>query len=152
MKARESFRRYWPEALLSAALALPWLVLLPLGMIWLWQGGYVLIWALAAAVLGLVAWPVGILVRRRANAEARMALREMAEPSPGWNVIEQAAWTDVQALADTTPPFTFTELDAILASARSTIEVVARRFHPEAQTAWAQFSMPEVLLLAERLA
>ena len=31
------------------------------------------------------------------------------------------------------------------------VEVVARRFHPEAHTAWAQFSLPEVLLLAERL-
>ena len=32
-----------------------------------------------------------------------------------------------------------------------TIEAVARRFHPEADSAWAQFSLPEVLLLAERL-
>ncbi len=32
-----------------------------------------------------------------------------------------------------------------------TVEAVARRLHPEAHSAWAQFSLPEVLLLAERL-
>jgi predicted GTPase len=42
-------------------------------------------------------------------------------------------------------------MEPLLASARATVEVVARRFHPEAQTAWAQFSLPEALLLSERL-
>ena len=32
-----------------------------------------------------------------------------------------------------------------------TVEAVARHFHPDAQAPWAQFSLPEVLLLAERL-
>jgi uncharacterized protein len=148
---RFRLRRYWPEALLSLALALPWLVLLPLGMIWLWQGGYVWMWAIAAALLGLAAWPLAVFVRRRANAEARIALGEIAEPSRGWNAVEQAAWADVQALADTTAPFTFIEVDALVAGARQTIETVARRYHPDARAAWAQFSLPEFLLLTERL-
>jgi predicted GTPase len=41
-------------------------------------------------------------------------------------------------------------MEPLVTSARETVEVVARRFHPEARTAWAQFSLPEVLLLAER--
>src|SRR5664279_6426496 len=36
----EPLRRYWwPEILLFVAVALPWLSLLVLGVVWLWQGG-----------------------------------------------------------------------------------------------------------------
>jgi hypothetical protein len=42
-------------------------------------------------------------------------------------------------------------MEPLVASARDIVEVVARRFHPEARTAWAQFSLPEFLLLTERL-
>src|SRR5207342_911550 len=90
-------------------------------------------------------------VQRRATAEARVALGDLAEPSRGWNVVERDAWAEVLAIADTIPPFAFTELDPLVVSARDIIEVVARRFHPEARTAWAQFSLPEFLLLTERL-
>jgi uncharacterized protein len=151
MSFGKPLRRYWPEMLLSLAVALPWLSLLALGVLWLWQGGHVWVWAIGAAVLGLLAWPLSRSVQRRANEEARLALGDLAEPSRGWNVVERDAWAEVLAIADAIPPFSFTELEPLVASARDIIEVVARRFHPEARTAWAQFSLPEFLLLAERL-
>jgi uncharacterized protein len=151
MSIGRSLRRFWPELLLFLAVALPWLALLALGMVWLWQSGRVWLWALAAAILGLLAWPLAATVRRRADKEARVALGDLAEPSTGWNAVEREAWAQVLATADASPPFSFTELEPFLVSARATIEVVARRFHPEARTAWAQFSLPEVLLLTERL-
>jgi uncharacterized protein len=151
MKFGEPLRRYWPEMLLFLAVALPWLSLLALGMVWLWQGGHVWVWAIAAAVLGLLAWPLSSSVQRRANEEARLALGDLAEPSSGWNVVERDAWAEVLAIADATAPFSFTEMEPFVTSARDIVEVVARRFHPEARTAWAQFSLPEFLLLAERL-
>jgi predicted GTPase len=151
MSKGRPLRRFLPESLLFLAVVLPWLSLLLLGIVWLWQGGHVWIWAIATAALGLLAWPLARSVRRRANKEARLALGDLAEPSRGWNVVERDAWAEVLAIADATAPFSFTGLDPLVASARATIEVVARRFHPEARTAWAQFSLPEVLLLAERL-
>jgi predicted GTPase len=151
MKFGEPLRRYWPEMLLFLAVALPWLSLLVLGMVWLWQGGHVWAWAIAAAVLGLLAWPLSRLVRRRANAEARVALGDLAEPSAGWNVVERDAWAEVLAIADATAPFSFIEIEPLIDRARETIEAVARRFYPEAHTAWARFSLPEALLLGERL-
>ena len=151
MRFGKPLRRYWPEMLLFLAVALPWLSLVVLGVVWLWQGGHVWVWAIAAAVLGLLAWPLSRSVQRRANEEARLALGDLAEPSRGWNVVERDAWTEVLAIADATAPFSFTEMEPLVASARDIVEVVARRFHPEARTAWAQFSLPEFLLLAERL-
>jgi predicted GTPase len=151
MRIGNWLRRFWPELLLFLAVAVPWLSLLALGMVWLWQGGRVWMWALAAALLGLLAWPLAGMVRRRANNEARVALGDLAEPSHGWNAVEREAWAEVLATADAAAPFSFTELDPLLARARATIEVVARRFHPKARAAWAQFNLPEVLLLTERL-
>lgn len=144
-------RRYWPEALLFLTVALPWLSLLALGSVWLWQGGHVWAWAIAAAILGLLAWPLSRLVRHRANQEARLALGDAAEPSHDWYVVEREAWAEVLAIADATAPFAFTEPERLTAAARDIVEVVASRFHPEAPTAWAQFSLPELLLLTERL-
>ena len=63
-----SLRRHWQEAALTLVLALPWMALLLLGVVWLWQGGHVLAWALASAVLGLLAWPLRRAVKRRADA------------------------------------------------------------------------------------
>lgn len=151
MKFGKSLRRYWPETLLILAVTLPWLSLLALGIVWLWQGGHVWVWAIAAAALGLLAWPLARLVRRRANAKARVALGDRAEPARAWNVREREAWSDVLAIAEATAPFSFTEIDRLVASARQIIETVAGRLHPETHSPWAQFSVPEVLLLTERV-
>jgi hypothetical protein len=144
-------RRYWQEILLVLLVTLPWLSLLVLGIVWLWQGGHVAIWALTAAVLGLLAWPLARSVRWRANTEARHALGELAEPARSWNAVERDAWSEVLAIADATAPFSFLELDPLFIRARETVEAVARRLHPHARSAWSQFSFPEVLLLTERL-
>jgi uncharacterized protein len=151
MRFRETLRRYWPEMLLALTVALPWVSLMVLGLLWLWQGGRVWAWAIAAAIFGLPAIPLARLVRRRANAEARIAMGDLAEPSRNWNAVEREAWSDVLAIADRAAPFSFTETQSLASSAHHIIDVVARRFHPEAHSAWAQFSLPEALLLAERL-
>lgn len=151
MNAMTRLRRYWPETLLVLAVVLPWLGLLVLGLLWLWEGDRFWYWALGTLVLALLAWPLARLVRRRANAEARVGLGDIAEPSREWNVREREAWADVLAIADATAPFSFIEVEPLMAAGQSTVEAVARRFHPEAREAWAQFSLPELLLLAERL-
>jgi predicted GTPase len=151
MRFGQPLRYYWPEALLFLAVALPWLSLFVLGLVWLWQGGHVWVWAIGAATLGLFAWPLSNHVQRRANEEARVALGDLAAPARGWNVVERDAWTRVLAMADTAAPFSFAEMEPILASAREIVEAVARAFHPDVRNAWARFSLPEFLLLAERL-
>ena len=143
--------RYWREVLLVVLVTLPWLSLLVLGIAWLWQGGYVWIWALAAGSIGLLSWPLWYSVKRRSKADARTALGDLAEPSRGWNAVERDAWSRVLSIADETAPLNFLELDPVLAVAQSTIAAVARRFHPDAEDAWARFSLPEAMLLGEQL-
>ena len=151
MRVGGSLRKHWAEALLVLALILPWLALLVLGALWLWQHGHVWIWAFAAAGLGLLAWPLLRLVRRRANTQAREALGDLSEPSQGWTTPEREAWSEVLTIANKTDPFWFTEIEPLAASARQTIEAVAHRFHPNDPNAWADFTLSEVLLLTERV-
>src|SRR5215470_15997946 len=120
---------YWREALLVFLVALPWLSLLVLGIVWLWQGGRVWIWALAAAAIGLLSWPLWRSVKRRSAQDARTALGDLAQPSREWHVAERDAWSLVLAIADETAPLSFLEIDPLLAVARNTIEAVARRLH-----------------------
>src|SRR5579862_4602704 len=115
-----AFRRYWPEALLILAIVLPWLSLLVLGMVWLWQSDHFWRWALGAFILGLLTWPLSWFVRRRANAEARLALGEVAQPLADWHLRERDAWSDVLAIADATAPFSLLDVAPPLASAQTT--------------------------------
>jgi hypothetical protein len=83
-------RHYWPETLLFISVALPWASLFALGLYWLWQSGHVLLWAVGATALGLLAWPASILVRRRANKEARLSLgggQDAEEAAPGLDCV-----------------------------------------------------------------
>jgi uncharacterized protein len=151
MKPANRLPPYWREALLVLLVALPWLSLLVLGIVWLWQGGHVWIWALAAAAIGLLSWPLWYSVKRRSTEEARIALGDLAQPSRQWHVTERDAWSLVLAIADETPPLNFLEIDPLLDVAQKTIAAVARRFHADAEDAWARFSLPEAMLLGERL-
>jgi uncharacterized protein len=151
MRFTDRLPRYWRELLLALLVTLPWLSLVVLGVVWLWQGGHVWIWAIAAAAVSLLSWPLWRAIQRRSKEEARRALGDLAEPSRGWNVVERRAWAQVLTIADSTAPLSFVEIEPLVAIARETIEAVARRFHPDADDAWAQFSLPEALLLAERL-
>ncbi|MGE0039017.1 MAG: GTPase family protein [Xanthobacteraceae bacterium] len=157
MNLRKALRRYWPETLLVLAVAFPWLSLLALGGIWLWQRGHTWAWAIAAAASGLLAWALFRLVRRRTALEQASReplgehLGDIAEPSSDWNAREREIWLQVEAIAQATPPFNFTEIEPFIASAHQTITAVARSFHPEQTETLTEFTLPEVLLLTERV-
>ena len=89
------------------------------------------------------------------NRQAREPLAEhlgdTAEPSSDWGAREREIWPHVVALANATPPFSFTEIEPVIASARQTAMTVARYFHPEQTETLTEFTLPEVLLLTERV-
>lgn len=142
-------RGFWPEALLAALLALPWLALFALGFWWLWENGAVLHWAVASALLALAGLPLRRLVRRRTADRAAALLGPEAFPEQGWNAEEAAAWEKVVALAEATPALDWDERERGEALLRETVEMVAREFHPGREDAAARVTLPEALLLAE---
>jgi len=145
-------RRHWLELLLAVLLALPWLSLFGLGLLWLWQNHRVLEWAVAAAALGLIGWPIRVLLRRRAQARAAALLAGEDRPESGWDAEEAEAWAKVVRFAEEAKPLDFDALDRAEALSRQTIELVATHYHPGQADPMARVTLPEALLVTEQVA
>ena len=145
-------RQWWRESALVAVLALPWLSLLALGGAWLWQAGRVLEWAVGAALLALLAWPLRRAVRARAAARlaATLAARRGFDPADD-TAEDKAARALVEARIAAAGPLDLSDRAAVEASLRPLIEEVARHYHPTAKRPVLEVTPPELLLLLERL-
>lgn len=145
-------RRHWLELVLAVLLALPWLSLFLLGFLWLWQNGRTLEWALAAASLGLVGWPLRVFAQRRARARIAQGLATGDFSEEGRNTEESEAWAKVLRFAETTPALALDDRDGAEALMRETVELVALHFHPDRPDAITRVTLPEALLLTEQVA
>lgn len=145
-------------ALVVTALLLPTLSLVPLGGLYLWQHGYLLHWALAAAVTVFI---VFVLQRYLLADSTRMAEAGIengtvvpdpaSTPHPAWSASELDAWNDVQTIARTVNLKSLTNAQAFLDLGHRTINTVARRIHGERDDALWRFTMPEALAITERV-
>lgn len=136
--------------LLASALFLPMLTLVPLGSLWLWQNGYVLHWvggalAFASLVYALEAWALPARMFKKNSPPAGFP------PSPELSAREAAARSAVEHLAETIDPTSVQSRNELAQLAVSTIEAVAHQMHPDDKTPVWNFTIPEVLLLTERV-
>lgn len=153
---RAFWRRWWTLLLALAAATLPFLVLIPIGVLWLWERGLVHWWLIAAALLGAGGYGVATWMRRRAaGAEEVLAEHErqapLSPPDADWSPRDLAAWDKIQRLAAATDRHIVGDQELLLAAARETIEMVAAHYHPEPVDPVWRFTLPEALLLTERL-
>ncbi len=147
-------RRWWTMLLSASLLALPFLLLLPLGLIWLWQEGWLLWWMLAAAALALLGYLPAFWLKRTGkdhNKSRPDAEAAVSQPGEDWSPRDLDAWKEVQSVAASVDRDIITDRDRLLATARQTIERVARHYHPEDRDPIWSFTVPELLLLTERV-
>ncbi len=135
-------------AMIFIALLLPVATLIPLGSLWLWQNGYLFYWVAAALSITVIIY----LLERRALPESRPTLSSIRVVERAHATeAEKAALTAVQRLVDSVEPASVTSRGDLLALAGTAIETVAREFHPsDASPVW-NFTVPEALLLTERV-
>ncbi len=138
--------------LVTAALLLPSLSLLPLGALYLYQNGWLLYWALAALAVATT----GFLLERTwmssgARQLAKLEAADERRRREGHLTLSDRAWGDVRAIAAKVDPETLTSTEDVLKLGQRTIDAVARRMHPERQDAIWQFTFPEALVIAERV-
>jgi len=144
-------RHYWREILFAVTISLPVLVLAPLGFWWLREQGWVVWWAAGAALAGLLALGLRLAIRRAAQgASARVA--DMAPASRDWGAREQAAWGLVEQQAAAAEPLATDTWPALRQRLEGTIDLVAAHFHPGSDAARWKITLPEALLLSERVA
>ena len=137
--------------LLAVALLLPAASLIPLGSLWLWERGYILYWALAMCVVVSAAYFLQkrLIVPLSPGAAADADAWE-DKGDAAWTPGQVQAWDDVARLASEVKADRITSRDTALALALQTIEVVARRLHPERKDPLLQFTVPEALAVIER--
>jgi uncharacterized protein len=149
--SRRRPRSIYPRwAMLIVALLLPAASLLPFGSLWLWQHGYILYWAVGIC---LAVAAVYYLQERLIDPGVAPALVDEVEHDPGdsgWTPRQAEAWDDVLRLASQVAPERLTSRDALLGLGLETIEVVARRLHPQRGDPLLQFTLPEALSVIER--
>jgi len=133
--------------LVSAALALPTLSLIPLGGLYLWQSGYLLIWAVAALATVLTVY----LIERTVLKPSDVHVRPESQPHATWTPLEERAWQDVQEIARTTDVDKLDSGQSILDLGQATAMAVARRLHSGHDDAVWRFTLPEALAITERV-
>ncbi|MBX9684476.1 MAG: GTP-binding protein HSR1 [Hyphomicrobium sp.] len=143
-------RRLAGLLLTSAGVVIPALSLIPLGSLWLWQNGYLLYWALGSftAVMSVVAleW----LLLRRAGALPAATTAHMTDMA--WSEREHGAWAAIEKFAGALTPEQISGEQAITRLGAETIDIVARHLHPGDEHPLWNFTVPEALTLAERVA
>jgi uncharacterized protein len=156
--AQQTFwRRWWAALFALVAAALPLLALIPLGGVWLWQQGYVLWWLAAALVLGAGGYACARWLQREARAADAAAdsleqrMEPVSPPDDDWSPHDLDAWAMVQRLASDVDPHIIGDSDRLLETATHTIEIVARHYHPTLREPVWRFTLPEALLLTERV-
>lgn len=152
MPSRHSVRGYWRELVYASAIVLPWLALLPLGVLWIFEHELALWYFGGAALIGALAFVQRLAITRKARAEAGAMAAEASPASPEWGARELAAWRLVEAACDETAPFTFVDSEPIQAAMLDLVDRVAGHFRPDERDARLRLTVPELLLLMERFA
>lgn len=146
--------------LIMSALLLPTLSLIPLGGLYLWEKGWLLWWALAAAAViavvyllqrYLLASPEIASPDLNVQAAAQSASGVGGAANPTWTITEQRAWADVLAIAARVNPDKLTTSNALFELGHHTVNAVAKRMHPTKSDALWQFTLPEALAITERV-
>ena len=140
--------------LVMTALFLPTLTLIPLGGLYLYEKGVLLWWAVAATALVAIVYASQkrLFTQPEIVNSGGTPLDEFtSQISPSWNPMEEKAWADVRQIAKTVEIEKLIDADALLELAQRTINVVAKRLHPERSDALWRFTMPEAFAITERV-
>lgn len=134
--------------ILLSIVVLPTLTLVPLGSLWLWQHGLVLPWVIAAFTFTAIMYGVAAAMLGRRLSQGEIRQRVAGESTPP---LETAAWAAIEKLIASIDPKSIRSRNDLLDVAAKTIEAVAREYHPTDKTPVWNFTVPEMLLLTERV-
>src|SRR5688572_5001055 len=148
---RRFWLRWWLEVIAAFLLVLPLIVLLGAGVASLWNLGWLIWWLLGTTTIAVVVWG-GLRLRHRPDRLLPGTQRStISAVDPTWAPHEQAAWETVRRFSDEADGGTLEDHRLMLGAAKRTIDAVARHYHPEHLDPTLEFTLPELLLLTERV-
>ncbi len=139
-----------PLRLLSLLLIIgPVLALLILGLVGLLQRQDALFWGMAMITSSGLGYGLQQLLIRR---DRRLLAEAVTNPNPEWPLGADAAWQQIQVLAETCKPedWPLETGDWILTLGQRATETVARCFHPKVEKPLLELTVPHTLLVIER--
>jgi GTP-binding protein EngB required for normal cell division len=140
-------RRHWRLSVRLAAIILPVLALVGIGLWHLYLIDALTLWFAGLVGLGLL---TGLATFNWQGKSAAHNAAPMASPTKGWSPLEQQAWSDLREQFDAIeaqPPATLEDAKTL---ALTLVETIAQRLHPDAAVPAARFTVPDVLRAAER--
>ena len=143
--------RWWLEFTAAVLLFVPIIVLLGGGIAWLWEHGWLLWWLLGAAAISTIVWGSLRMRHRGIWRPTDSEKPTLTNADSTWAPHEQAAWQTVRQYSAEADGATLADHRLMLAAAQRTIEAVARHYHPEHVEPALEFTLPELLLLTERV-
>ncbi|MFY0611376.1 MAG: GTPase domain-containing protein [Hyphomicrobiaceae bacterium] len=149
---RKRSLRYLRNVMVVVALIMPTLSLVVLGMLWLWQNNYLLLWAAiaacaAVAVFSLERWLVLPSINRLDRNLSSGRHQSPAQSNTVLTESERDALVRVESLAENIEPSKLTDRASILALGLETVEAVAHSMHPGQKDPLWRFTVPEALAL-----
>lgn len=135
--------------MLGLAMFLPVLSLVPLGSLWLWQHGLLLYWVAGALAATALFYALEARALPPARSKPAGAITDTIDATG--TLAEVAARKAVSRLADDIEPAQIQSRADLAALAVRTIETVAREIHPGEKAPVWNFTIPEILLLTERV-
>ncbi len=130
-------------------LGLPTFAVFGLGMLWLWQTGNLLYWAIAMMVFSALSYG---LLYWQAKRDRQMLDEIATDPNPDWPPKAEAVWQQVEKLADTCEPEDWPIEDSswILVLGRRTLDIVSHYYYPQAEKPFLELTVPHTLLIIEQ--
>lgn len=128
---------------------IPVLALLPLGFWWLWERESLRYWLLACLVFSAAGYGMQFWLQRR---DRRLLAAQQTVADPQWAHREQKAWDAVESMAEGIKPEDWSLEDSgrIADLGRTTLDRVARLFHPQKAQPLLELTLPHGLLILER--
>jgi predicted GTPase len=136
--------------ILFLMIVLPWLALVVLGVVWLWQQHYLLQAAPVLVSLYGIAW---LLSRKLQQDEPVPPALPGVDPDDRWSPAAKEIWDKIDALAKELNPadYPLTDPDRLTGLARRVIVQVAAHFRPETGHAELDVPLRNILYIVEQV-
>lgn len=133
--------------LLMVVTALPAVLLLLAGLLWLWQQDYLMAWLGLSAIVALASWLISRYLQQSPLAPKTLQVA----PEQRWSAAGQRAWTQVERLAREASQREIEDWRELWDLLREVLELVARQFHPEQRDPVLELKLPYLLRVVELL-
>lgn len=127
----------------------PLILLLPLGIFWMWEQGLLLWWLGTSVICTVIGW--GWAYYLRVQKIETLTNAPKVAPNSHWSDTGNAAWQKVEAVATkvTVEDYPFTQYEKLVELGKNVLKMVADHYHPESDNSLLEIPLPYLLRIVE---